>query len=92
MERRAFMKFLVAGAAALVADPSKALTFAAPLAPDAPKPAPQAAVATQADLEQAHVEKAQWYYRRRYWRPRRYWRRYYRPRYWRRRRYYYYYY
>ncbi len=87
MERRAFMKFLVVGAAAaLAAGPSQALTSVAPLdAPLAPEPAPQAAVATQEDIEQAHVEKTQWYYRRRYWR------RYYRPRYRRRRRYFYYY-
>jgi len=94
MERRAFMKFFVAGAAAvLAAGPSLALTSVAPLdVPRAPEPAPEAAVATEADLERAQVEKTYWYYRRRVWRPRwrrRYYRRYYRPRF-RRRRYYYY--
>lgn len=95
MERRAFMKFFVAGAAAvLAAGPSQALTSVAPLdAPRALEPAPEAAVATPEDLEQARVEKTYWYYRRRVWRRprwrRRAWRRYYRPRYWRRRRYYY---
>ncbi|MBU3889636.1 hypothetical protein FM996_20185 [Methylosinus sporium] len=96
MERRSFMKFFVVGAAAaLAAGPSLALTSVAPLdAPLAPAPAPEAAVATQEDIDRAQVEKTYWYYRRRVWRPRwrrRYWRRHYRPRFRRRRRYYYYY-
>lgn len=98
MERRAFLKFMIAGAgAAAVAASSDALaltTLPAP-APSA-APDPDVAVATPADLEQAKIEKAQWGYRRRYWGrpywgPRPYWRRRYfwGPRRWRRRRYYY---
>jgi hypothetical protein len=93
MERRAFLKFMIAGAgaAAAVAASGEALALTSlPAVP--PAGAPEPAVATPADLEQAKVEQTQWgYYRRRYyWRPRRrfFWRR---PRVWRRRRYYRYY-
>lgn len=94
MERRAFLKFILAGAgAAAVAEPARALTSIAPLAAPDAGPAAESAVATAEDIENAKVEKTQWYYRRRVWRPRRwrrrywrYYRRFYRPR----RRYYYY--
>ncbi|PWB82748.1 MAG: hypothetical protein C3F11_10265 [Methylocystaceae bacterium] len=105
MQRRAFLKFIFAGAGAAAAvaastTPSLALTTLAPLEPPTgtPHAAPESAVATQEDMERVEIEKSYWGYRRRYWRPRRhYWRRHYYPvyrrRYWRpryyRRRYYY---
>lgn len=105
MERRAFLKFLLigAGAATTVAassQRSEAFTGLAPLEPidQTQSPAPESAVATDADMEHAKVEKTWWYrrrywrwrrrayWRRRYWRRRYYWRRpYWRRRYWRRR-------
>lgn len=108
MQRREFLRFIFAGASAAAAvavssAPSRALTTLPALEPPASdrQAAPEAAVATESDIEQAKIEKSYWVYRRRYWRPRRryYWRRryypvyrrryYYRPRYYRRRFYYY---
>jgi hypothetical protein len=87
MERRAFLKFMIAGAgaAAAVAASGEALALTSVPAVVPPAEGPEPAVATPADLEQAKVEKAQWGYRRRYyWRPRR--RVWGRPVYWRARR------
>jgi hypothetical protein len=87
MERRGFLKFLVIGfgAAALFPSRARALTAIGP-APAVGRsgPAPEFGVATDADMEKAHVETARWRRRRRwrrryyYWRPRYY---YWRPRY-----------
>jgi hypothetical protein len=50
---------------------SARLTWLAPLEPPAqtPSPTPEAAVATEVDMERAKVQKSYWY-RRRYWRRR----------------------
>ena len=72
-ERRAFPKFMFAGAGAAAAvaasfAPSLALTWLAPLEPPAQtaSPTPEAAVATEVDMERAKVQKSYWH-RRRYW-------------------------
>lgn len=94
VDRRSFLGLFGGLAAAVTlfkASPGEAMPAAKPtdVAPAGPEPA----VATDADMESAKVENAQWRYRRRWRRPRyRVYRRYYRRRYWRpryyRRRYY----
>ena len=96
MDRRSFLLGLagVLGTTALMAGSNAAEALPLqPLPELPPEPHPEAAVATEADLEAAKVEDAYWviYRRRRPWwrRRRRDWRRYYwrpRRRYWRRRR------
>ena len=72
-ERRAFLKFMFAGAGAAavgwaaLSAPSLALTWLAPLeSAETPSPTPEAAVATEVDMERAKVQKSYWH-RRRYW-------------------------
>jgi hypothetical protein len=84
MERRGFLKLSlgIAAAAAVVGSTtrSQAMPVMAPVEPK-PDAAPEAAVATPHDVEDAQVEKVQWWR----WRRRRYyWRRPWRWRRWRR--------
>jgi len=85
MERRGFLKLTlgIAAAAAVFGAtiPSEAMPVTAPVEPERlPTKAPDPAVATPEDIEDAKPEQVQ--YRRGYWRRRWRWRR----RYWRRRR------
>ncbi len=80
MERRHFLKFAFSFAAGTVVMAASAkFAEAAPIAPLPHAPSdlshePRAALATQDDLDQTHVEKVRWHYRRHHWR-RHYWRR-----------------
>lgn len=81
MERRHFLKIAFGFAAGAVVTASAVkVAGAAPLAPQSLLPleppdsarAPQAALATQDDLDRAHVEQVRWHHRR-HWHRRRYW-------------------
>jgi len=90
VDRRSFLGlFGGLAATAVLLKSSAAEAMPAAKLSDLPPPAPEPAVATDADVEAVKPEKAYWR-RRRYYRRRRYWRRryYYRPRYYYRRRYY----
>ncbi|QLP98056.1 MAG: twin-arginine translocation (Tat) [Rhodoblastus sp.] len=87
MNRRGFLTGLLGFGAAATFFGVAAEAEAAPLSPKSLDAAAAAIDAVPGDAAGVETENQYWYYRRRYWRPRRV---YYRRRYWRPRRVYYY--